>query len=362
MSEQNLVFPARVLRGAGVIHQLGEICRELGQRALLIGGHQALKAVEPHVSSQLADAGVELLGTEWFGGETSLQQIARLGELANSLKAEVIIAAGGGKSLDTCKAVGAEHNIPVITIPTIAATCSAVTPLSIRYDDNGNFFDIFPLPQAPAAVIIDSELLAKAPLRWLAAGLGDTLAKWYEFRAVSQRHPALDANARSSLAHSLICYEVIAAHGPAACEAVRNNLPDHHLDQSLDVIFTFAGLTSLMSNGAHAAAAHAIYEGFTFCDKTREFGHGLLVGYGNLCLLALEQRSDEELQREMRLARQCGVPLSLTEIADLTEAELEVIVRESVRAPDMENMAEPVTVEALFQAIARVEGLAAEVG
>jgi glycerol dehydrogenase-like iron-containing ADH family enzyme len=40
----------------------------------------------------------------------------------------------------------------------------------------------------------------------------------------------------------------------------------------------FAGLTSMMSSGAHAAAAHAIYEGFTVCDKTREFGHGLLVG------------------------------------------------------------------------------------
>ncbi|KAB8313121.1 iron-containing alcohol dehydrogenase [Erwinia endophytica] len=360
MSEQNLVFPARVLRGAGVLHQLGEICSELGQRALLIGGHQALKAVEPLVRSQLADAGVALSGSEWFGGETSLQQIARLGELATSQQVDVIIAAGGGKSLDTCKAVGAEHNIPVITIPTIAATCSAVTPLSIRYDDNGNFLDIFPLPQAPAAVIIDSELLARAPLRWLSAGLGDTLAKWYEFRAVSQRHPALYANARSSLAHSLICYEIIAAHGAKACAAVRNMLPDHHLDQVLDVIFTVAGLTSLMSNGAHAAAAHAIYEGFTFCDKTREFGHGLLVGYGNLCLLALEQRSDEELRHEMQLARECGVPLSLTEIADVTEADLEVIVRGSVHAPDMENMAEPVTVEGLYQAIARIEALAAE--
>ena len=359
MSEQNLVFPARILRGAGVIHQLGEICRELGQRALLIGGHQALKAVEPLVRGQLADAEVELLGCEWFGGETSLKQIGRLGTLVKSLKVEVIIAAGGGKSLDTCKAVGAEHNIPVITVPTIAATCSAVTPLSIRYDDNGNFHDIFPLPQAPAAVIIDSELLAKAPLRWLAAGLGDTLAKWYEFRAVSQRHPPVDANAKSSLAHSLICYEVIAQHGPKACEAVRKNLPDYHLDQALDAIFTFAGLTSLMSNGAHAAAAHAIYESFTFCDKTRDYGHGLLVGYGNLCLLALENRGDEELLHEMALARACGVPLSLTAIADLNEQELAVIIRESVQAPDMENMSAPVTETLLYQAIARVEALSA---
>ncbi|WP_313685931.1 iron-containing alcohol dehydrogenase, partial [Pantoea sp.] len=272
-----------------------------------------------------------------------------------------IIGVGGGKSLDTCKAVAAQLGLPIVTIPTIAATCSAVTPLSIRYDDNGNFFDIFPLPQAPAAVVIDSALLAKAPPRWLAAGLGDTLAKWYEFRAVSTRHSAREGNALSSLAHSKICYDVIAEHGPAAYAAVLRGESSASLDQVLDAIFTWAGLTSLMSNGAHAAASHAIYEGFTFCDKTREFGHGLLVGFGNLCLLALEHRSDEEVLEEMRLARDCGVPLRLSDIAELDAAELALIVRESVHAPDMENMAEAVTEARLLAAIARVEALAGQV-
>lgn len=361
MTQQNLVFPARVLRGAGVINQLGAICAGLGQRALLIGGHQALQAVEAQVRAQLLAANVTLLAQEWFGGETSINHINRLAALATELQAEVLIGVGGGKSLDTVKAVGAQLGLPVVTLPTIAATCSAVTPLSIRYDDNGNFFDIFPLPQAPAAVIIDSELLAKAPARWLAAGLGDTLAKWYEFRAVSARHPACDGNALSSLAHSQICYDVIAEHGPAAYAAVLRGESSASLDQVLDAIFTWAGLTSLMSNGAHAAASHAIYEGFTFCDKTREFGHGLLVGFGNLCLLALENRADEEVLDEMRLARDCGVPLTLSEIAELDEHELALIVRESVHAPDMENMAEAVTEARLLAAMVRIEGLSGRV-
>ncbi|HBZ14545.1 iron-containing alcohol dehydrogenase family protein [Pantoea sp. NPDC088449] len=361
MTQQNLVFPARVLRGAGVINQLGAICAGLGQRALLIGGHQALQAVEAQVRAQLLTANVTLLAQEWFGGETSITHINRLAAIASELHAEVLIGVGGGKSLDTVKAVGAQLGLPVVTLPTIAATCSAVTPLSIRYDDNGNFFDIFPLPQAPAAVIIDSELLANAPPRWLAAGLGDTLAKWYEFRAVSARHPARAGNALSSLAHSQICYDVIAEHGPAAYAAVQRSESSASLDQVLDAIFTWAGLTSLMSNGAHAAASHAIYEGFTFCDKTREFGHGLLVGFGNLCLLALEHRADEEVLDEMRLARDCGVPLTLGEIAELDERELALIVRESVHAPDMANMAEAVTEARLLAAIERVERLSSAV-
>lgn len=361
MSEMNLVFPARILRGAGVLAQLGSVAASLGKRALLIGGNQALRAVEKDVQAQLHTADVTLLAQEWFGGETSLSQIERLAARAATLQADLIIGVGGGKSLDTCKAVAAQLGLPLITIPTIAATCSAVTPLAIRYDDNGNFYDIFPLPQAPAAVLIDSELLASAPARWLAAGLGDTLAKWYEFRAVSRLHPAREGNALSSLAHSKICYDVIAEHGPQAYQAVLQGESSAALDQVLDAIFTWAGLTSLMSNGAHAAAAHAIYEGFTFCDKTREFGHGLLVGFGNLCLLALENRPDAELLAEMKLARQCGVPLMLRDIALLDEAELALVIRESVHAPDMAMMAEPVTEASVMAAIQRVEALAAQV-
>ncbi len=111
----------------------------------------------------------------------------------------------------------------------------------------------------------------------------------------------------------------------------------------------FAGLTSLMSSGAHAAAAHAIYEGFTVCDKTREFGHGLLVGFGNLCLLALENRSDEELLEAIGLARACAIPLSLREIAELDSTELAGIIDMALHAPDMANMPAPVTAGALYK-------------
>ncbi|PKE28654.1 alcohol dehydrogenase [Rahnella sp. AA] len=358
MQAQNIIFPAQILRGPGVISQLGDICALLGKRALVIGGHQALMAVGDKIRHQLEGCAVELVGSEWFGGESSESNITRLAKVVKDKKADIVIGVGGGKSLDTCKAVGVETNVPVVTIPTIAATCAAVTPLTIRYHDDGHFRDLFPLPQAPAAVIIDSAILAAAPLRWLAAGLGDTLAKWYEFRAISRHNGQLSGVARSSSANSRICYDLIESCGPAACDAVRAGKPNAELDQVLDAIFMFAGLTSLMSSGAHAAASHAIYEGFTVCDKTREFGHGLLVGFGNLCLLALENRSDEELMEAIRLAHACAVPLRLSEIAELNAGELDSIVKASLHAPDMENMPEPVTAGGLYEAISRVEAMA----
>ncbi len=358
MQAQTIIFPAQILRGPGMLSRLDEVCRKLGRRALLIGGHQALATVGDGVKQQLAAGPVALIGSAWFGGECSDTHIQRLTRRVAELNIDLIIAAGGGKALDTCKAVGAAGNVPVVAVPTIAATCAAVTPLTIRYYDDGRFRDLYPLPQAPAAVIIDSDLLARAPLRWLAAGLGDTLAKWYEFRAISSQSAGLVGIARSSQANSLICYDLIAAYGAAACQAVRDGRANAQLDQVLDAIFMFAGLTSLMSNGAHAAASHAIYEGFTVCAKTRDFGHGLLVGFGNLCLLALEDRPDDDLRAALTLARDCAVPLRLREIAELTRDELDGIVQASLHAPDMANMPGKVTAERLYAAIARVEALA----
>lgn len=359
MQALNIIFPAQILRGPGVIARLGGVCAAAGQRALVIGGHAGLAAVEEHIRHQLAAAAVELVGWEWFGGECSEENIQRLVQKVEATGADMVIGVGGGKALDTSKAVAVQSHVPVVIIPTIAATCAAVTPLTIRYHANGHFRDLFPLAQAPAAVIIDSDILATAPLRWLAAGLGDTLAKWYEFRAISTQHQNHSGVAQASSANSRICYDLINAHGPAACDAVRVGKSTAALEQVLDAIFMFAGLTSLMSSGAHAAAAHAIYEGFTVCDKTREFGHGLLVGFGNLCLLALENRSDDELLEAVRLAHACAVPLRLSDIAALNADEIEQIVQMSLHAPDMKNMPLKVTAQALYQAIARVEAMAA---
>ncbi|MGA6645332.1 oxidoreductase, partial [Escherichia coli] len=78
-------------------------------------------------------------------------------------------------------------------------------------------------------------------------------------------------------------------------------------------------------------------------------------GFGNLCLLALENRSDEELLEAIGLARACAIPLSLREIAELDSTELAGIIDMALHAPDMANMPAPVTAGALYSAIARVE-------
>jgi glycerol dehydrogenase len=213
MQALNIIFPAQILRGAGVINRLGEVCAALGKRALVIGGHAGLAAVDTQIRHQLAASAVELVGLSGLAvcSEENIQRLAHQVEVTG---ADLVIGVGGGKALDTSKAVAVQTHVPVVTIPTIAATCAAVTPLTIRYHANGHFRDLFPLAQAPAAVIIDSEILATAPLRWLAAGLGDTLAKWYEF---AQSACGIRTTAASRRLPAPTAVSVMTLLGPRTC-------------------------------------------------------------------------------------------------------------------------------------------------
>jgi len=361
MFTHRLVFPASVLRGRGAIKHLGAMCGRLGQRAMLVGGKRAIASVEEKVADQLEQQMVSYLGSEIFNGVCCQEEINRLADVFRTQGVEVIIATGGGKALDTAKAAGVACNIPVVTLPRIAGTCSAVTSLAFRYHQDGEFRDMMPLPCGPAAVVIDADLLATAPLQWLSAGIGDTLAKWYEYRAISDLNQ-LTGLAGVARTNSELCYTLIEHFAADACFAVHDGKANNALEQVLDAIFLYAGLTSVMSNGAHTGASHALYEGFTACPKTRHIPHGLLVGYSNLCLLALENRSDDELLTAIALARDSAIPTQLAHIATgLTEQDLAVIIDRSLSTPDMANMPWEVEFAEIRAAMERVERLGAKI-
>jgi glycerol dehydrogenase len=99
MQALNIIFPAQILRGAGVINRLGEVCAALGKRALVIGGHAGLAAVDTQIRHQLAASAVELVGLEWFGGECTEENIQRLAHQVEVTGADLVIGVGGGKRL-----------------------------------------------------------------------------------------------------------------------------------------------------------------------------------------------------------------------------------------------------------------------
>ncbi len=357
----HLSFPAHILRGVDALSRLGHTLDASMDQLFVLGGKTALSVVMPRLQQLMQTQDEwqnrQIVQQAWYGGEVSQQNIDALVVQVTASHANVVVAVGGGKALDIGKAVAQVCQLPVVMIPTIAATCAAVSTVSVLYDESGHYIGLFQLDKAPDIVVLDPLLIATAPVRWLSAGLGDTLAKLYEYRVISGGEPDYSLN-MAAFAQGKLCYQLIERFGGAACGEVMRGEAGTALEQVMDAIFIYAGFTSIMGVGDHVAAAHALFDGFTVLEKTREFGHGLLVGYGNLCLLALEGRSDAEILAAIQLAKQCGVPISLNEIALLNEDEIAEIVETAIHTPDMANMPFPVTAVMMREAMLRVDRLA----
>lgn len=356
-----LPFPGKVVRGSGALANLGSICLTQGKKLYVLGGKTALAKTKLSIYASVAQAGLDIAAFAWYGGECSQENVDKLTEDVLSCQADVIVAVGGGKALDTGKAIGAKCKLPVVTVPTIAATCAAVTPLSVMYNKKGEFAGNLFLDDCPTGVIVDTAIILATPVAWLVAGLGDTLAKMYELRAAASVMPP-NSLTISAVISGQICYEIIQRFGQAARQAVETQQLSDEFDSIIDAIILSAGLSSIFGGEKlRNAAAHAIYNGFTKIPATHAVAHGSIVGYGNLCLLALEERSDEEVVAEIRLAERCGIPTTLRQIANMTEEELQLACQASAAATAMACMPFSVNAEMLLAAIRRIDGLAVRV-
>ena len=216
--------PSRYVQGAGAIAEIGIHAARMGTKALFTGGKTALNVCGSMVEASLKDNKVGC-HKEVFNGECSDKEIGRLVSVAKANGADLVIAAGGGKVIDTGKAMGHEMKIPVIVAPTIAATDAPCSALSVIYSEHGVFERYLLLPKNPDCVLVDTTLVANAPVELLVSGMGDALATYWEADtcAKSCKPNALTGACPptlSSLALARLCYDTLLEYGLQAKLAV----------------------------------------------------------------------------------------------------------------------------------------------
>jgi glycerol dehydrogenase len=308
-----MIAPGRYVQGAGAMNEVGKHVALLGTKVLVLGGRRGLNSVREEMKKSFSEHGIEYF-EEHFGGECCDQEIDRLTEIGREKGVNVLVGVGGGKALDTAKAVAEYLKVPVATIPTIAATDAPCSALSVIYTSDGVFERYFVLPSNPNLVLVDTDIIAKAPTRLLVSGMGDALATWFEAEACSfTKAPNMPGGEGTSAALALakLCYDLLLEYGlnaKIACEA-------HAVTPALEKIVEANTLLSgLGFESSGLAAAHAVHDGLTVLEETHQFYHGEKVSFGTLTQLVLQDADPDTIYEGLDFACSIGLPVTLKQL------------------------------------------------
>ena len=346
-----MISPAKFILGRGELKNLGSHIENYGKKAVIVSHPDDFNRQKESLVGVFDN--IELINPG-FGGECSNNEITRIEKIVLEEKADVIVGLGGGKSLDTAKAVAFKTNNPVIVVPTIASTDAPTSALAVVYTEDGEFEEYMFFSNNPDLVLVDSDIIAKAPTRFLIAGMGDALATWFEARACERS----DANnmsggksTKAALALAKFCYETLLEDGPKAVAACEANVVTKSVENIIEACILLSGL-GFESSGL--AAAHAIHDGLTVLEETHHVYHGEKVAFGTIVQLVLENAPQSELTTVLNFCKELNLPTCLKDLG-VTELDDIRLMKVATAACDpdnnMKNMPFKVTPEDLCAAI-----------
>jgi glycerol dehydrogenase len=349
--------PLRYTQGPGVTATLGQEMAGLGLRGpvCILAGKSARRDLESTWAATFGAVNMPY-GVYAFGGECSVPEIARARAAAEAIGAQVIVAAGGGKALDTGRAVAAELSVPAVICPTIASTDSPCSAISVIYTESGEVESARKHDRNPALVLVDSSVIAAAPLRMLVAGMGDALSTWFEARACIRsgaRNMGGGACTHAVAAIAELCWRTLQEDGVAAVQAMKSPgpVPAPALERIIEANTLLSGLGF---ESAGLAGAHSVHNGLCEASEVHAYLHGEKVAFGTLCQLVLEQAPAEEIAQVLAFCRSVGLPTTLEAIglANLDDAMLARIAARSVIPGEwIHNEPFPVTADMVASAI-----------
>lgn len=317
--------PSRYVQGIDLIDRAAHYLKPLGSAPLIIADDVVWGIAGEKLQNSLRGDGMEATH-EVFGGEASMNEIGRIVETAGNGSTDVIIGLGGGKTIDTARAVADKLGLPVAIFPTAVSADAPTARVSVIYSDEGVFESYLFYDRNPDLVAVDTRVIANAPVRTLRSGLGDALATLVEARAVHRANGRrMDDSSRPTLAGLALaekCEETLFAY---AHQALKDN-EEHIVSPALEAICEANTLLSGLGfeNGG-LAAVHAIHNGFTALDgDIHHMTHGEKVAFGVGVQLMLSGATNDEADRYFGFLQSVGLPTTLEEIhlGDATEEDL----------------------------------------
>lgn len=281
--------PELYINEFGILKEAGKYITAYGKKAFLIAGRTAWKSVRDELEKSLQASGIEY-NVKIMEGYPTYERVKSFASDAYQYQADVVVGIGGGKICDVAKAVGNFRNVPLVMIPTIPATCACWAARSILYTEDGNFDFIQWNKTNTKLILADTGVLMKAPKRYLASGIVDTLAKWYEFEPLIATSKN-DVILRQDVAIAELAFRILKELGG---KAMKNQVSEDEQKQIIDAIIFLAGATGSFSSGkAYRGLAHPYYFTSTRIPESRYLLHGEKVAFGLLVQFLLANKDKE---------------------------------------------------------------------
>jgi len=345
--------PAKYIQGPDASVLFGEYAKNLANSFFVIADDFVMKLAGEKVLTGLSRHDITCYA-ERFNGECSHAEINRLIALLKAKGCQGVVGIGGGKTLDTAKAIGYYQKLPVVIIPTIASTDAPTSALSVIYTESGEFEEYLIYPKNPDMVVMDTTIIAKAPVRLLVAGMGDALSTWFEAKACFDARATSMAGGKSTeaaLSLARLCYDTLLAEGEKARLAAQAGVVTDALERIVEANTYLSGI-GFESSGL--AAAHAIHNGFTILSECHHLYHGEKVAFGTLTQLVLQNSPLAEIETVLSFCQKVGLPVTLAEmgVKEGIEEKIQAVAKATCAPGEtIHNMPFTVTADSVYAAI-----------
>ena len=355
--------PSHYQIGEGSLEYLIENLNDLRvKRIAVVAGRTAWEKAKPYLPSALLDQ-IEEKDIHTADGHCTVERTDRLASIYEEQQIDAVIGIGGGTALDIAKAAAANAQIKSILIPTIAATCAAWTPLSVFYQEDGAHSHYTEFPESNTLVVVEPAIIAEAPVKYLKAGIGDTLAKFYEARSLVEAfYPegTLPVWLQISQFAARDCKDILLDDSEAAIQACESNQVTDALIRVIEAIIATGGMVGGFGGKAgRIAGAHSIHNGLTAAPQIADSLHGEIVSYGILAQLAIEQDKNE-LTKLLAYYDTWGFPTKLADFSIHTDDQelLETIAKKVTREEEsIHLMKEEIKANTVIDAFLQLESV-----